>query len=160
LIILKQMTYSPDFREKVLTIKQQEGLTQAEAAVRFRVGVASITRWGKRLESKRTRTKPATKIDMKVLEEDVKTHPDAYQYERAARLGVSQRAIGNALKRLGVSYKKNIVTSESGRKRTACLSGKNDRVYCALAISTDNTINPCACASCSKSSSKRVCPCP
>jgi transposase len=60
---------------------------------------------------------------MKVLEEDVKTHHDAYQYERAARLGVSQRAIGYALKRLGVSYKKNTVTSESRRKRTARFSG-------------------------------------
>ena len=122
------MTYSLDFRQKVLAIKEQQGLTQAEAAIRFGVGVASITRWDKRLESKRTRTKPATKIDMKALEEDVKTYPDAYQYERSARLGVSPRAIGYALKRLGVSYKKNTVTSESGRKRTACLSGKDNCV--------------------------------
>ena len=65
---------------------------------------------------------------MKALEEDVKTHPDAYQYERSARLGVSERAIGYALKRLGVSYKKNTVASESGRKRTACLSRKDNGV--------------------------------
>jgi transposase len=58
------MTYSADFRQKVLAIKEQEGLTQAEAAVRFGVGVASITRWNKRLESKGTRTKLATKIDI------------------------------------------------------------------------------------------------
>jgi transposase len=122
------MTYSADFRQKVLAIKEQEGLTQAEAAVRFGVGVASITRWNKRLESKGRRTKPATKIDMKALEEDVKMHPDGYQYERAARLGVSQRAIGYALKRLDVSYKKNTVASESGRKRTAALSGKDNSV--------------------------------
>jgi len=106
-----------------LAIKKQEGLTQSEAAVRFAVGVASITRWNKCQEPTRTRPKPATKIDMKALEEDVKIYPDAYQYERAARLGVSQRAIGYALKRLGVIYKKNTVTSESGRKRTARLSG-------------------------------------
>ena len=122
------MTYSADFRQKVLAIKEREGLTQAEAAVRFGVGLASITRWNKCLESKSTRTKPATKIDMKALEEDVKLHPDGYQYERAARLGVSQRAIGYALKRLNVSYKKNTVASESGRKRTAALSGKDDSV--------------------------------
>ena len=122
------MTYSPDFRQKVLAIKEQEGLTQAEAAVRFGIGLASITRWNKCLEAKGRRTKPATKIDMEVLELDVKTHPDAYQYERAARLGVSQRAIGYALKRLGVSYKKNTVASESGRKRTAHLSGQDKSV--------------------------------
>ena len=122
------MTYSPDFRQKVLAIKEQEGLTQAEAALRFGVGVASVTRWEKRVEAKLTRNKPATKLDMNALEADVKTYPDAYQYERAARLGVSPRAIGYALKRLGISYKKNAVASESGRKRTACLSGKNRRV--------------------------------
>jgi transposase len=128
LIIFKQMTYSLDFRQKVLEIKEQEGLTQGEAAVRFGVGVASITRWDKCLEPKRTRTKPATKIDMETLEKDVKTYPDAYQYERAVRLGVCPRAIGYALKRLGVSYKKNTVTSKSGRKRTACLSGQDAHV--------------------------------
>ena len=116
------MTYSADFREKVLAIKEQEGLTQAEAAVRFGVGVASITRWNKCLEPQRTRNKPATKIDMDALEQDVKTNPDAYQYERAARLGVSQRAIGYALKRLGVSYKKNAVASEDRRRCAAYLS--------------------------------------
>ena len=108
------MTYSTDFRQKVLAIKEQEGLTQAEAATRFGIGVASLTRWNKCLEAGRTRTKPTTKIDMKALEEDVKTHPDAYPYERAARLGVS--------------YKKNTVASESGRKRTAHLSGQDGRV--------------------------------
>jgi hypothetical protein len=40
LIILNQMTYSLDFHQKVLKIKEQEELTQAEAAVRFGVGVA------------------------------------------------------------------------------------------------------------------------
>jgi transposase len=116
------MTDSIDFRQKVLAIKEQEGLTQAEAAVRFGVGVASVTRWNKCLESKSTRTKPATKLDMNALEEDVKLSPEAYQYERAARLGVSQRAIGYALKRLSIRYKKNAVASESRRKRTTCLS--------------------------------------
>lgn len=71
------MTYSPDFRQKVLTIKEQEGLTQAEAAVQFGVGLASITRLTKCLEAKLTRTKPATKIDMEALELEVKTYPDA-----------------------------------------------------------------------------------
>jgi len=44
------MTYSIDFRQKVLLIKEQEKLTVAETAVRFGIGVASITRWDKRLE--------------------------------------------------------------------------------------------------------------
>ena len=41
------MTHSLDFRQKVLTIQKQERLTKAETAVRFGVGLASITRWEK-----------------------------------------------------------------------------------------------------------------
>ncbi|CAG0940932.1 hypothetical protein BROC_01214 [Candidatus Brocadiaceae bacterium] len=122
------MTYSLDFRKKVLAIKAKEGLTGKEVSLRFGIGIASVTRWTKCLAPCRTRTKPATKLDMEALAQDVKQHPDAYQYERAARLGVSQRAIGNALKRLGVSYKKNTVSSESGRKRTAHLSRQDNSV--------------------------------
>ena len=122
------MTYSLDFRKRVLAIKTEEGLTGEEVSKRFGIGIASVTRWHKCLEPRRTRTKPATKLDMEALEQDVKQHPDAYQYERAARLGVSQRAIGNALKRLGVSYKKNTVPSESRRKRTAHLSKQDNGV--------------------------------
>ena len=83
------MTYSLDFRQKVLSIKKQEKLTGLETAVRFGIGVASITRWDKQIEPQRTRTKPATKLDMQALKQDVDNYPDAYQYERAARLGIT-----------------------------------------------------------------------
>ena len=43
---------------------------------------------------------------MAALERDLRQHPDAFQYEHAARFGVSQRGIGQALGRLGVTYKK------------------------------------------------------
>jgi transposase len=55
MIIFITMTYSLDFRQKVLSIKEQEGLTQAETAVRFGVGAASITRWNKQLDPQHTR---------------------------------------------------------------------------------------------------------
>ena len=42
---------------------------------------------------------------MENLKIDVGLYPDAYQYERAERFGVSQRGIALALKRLGISYK-------------------------------------------------------
>jgi transposase len=116
------MTYSTDFRCKVLTIKEQENLSYEETAQRFKIGIASLTRWNAKLEPQLTRNKPATKIDMEVLAKDVETYPDAYQYERAKRLGVSQRGIGLALKRLKISYKKNAVTSKGQRRRTATLS--------------------------------------
>jgi transposase len=106
------MTYSRDFRERVLKTRQEENLTLAEAAERFKVAIASVVRWGKVLEPKRTRNKP-TKIDMEALKRDVELHPDAYHYERAARFGISESGIRSALKRLGVSRKKNTQASQS-----------------------------------------------
>ncbi|MEZ5813252.1 MAG: IS630 transposase-related protein [Alphaproteobacteria bacterium] len=117
------MTYSSDFRRKVLSVREKEGLTIAQVATRFCVGVASVTRWIKTPDPKLTRHKPATKIDMDALAHDVLDYPDAYQYERARRLGVSEKGIGHALRRMGVSYKKKSEASEGRRRRTALLPG-------------------------------------
>ena len=87
------MTHSLDFRQKVLSVRQKEGLTLAEVAARFDVGLASVTRWCKRVEPQMARNKPATKISSETLKQDVLDYPDAYQYERAQRLGVSQKGI-------------------------------------------------------------------
>ena len=115
------MTYSSDFRRKVLSVRKKEGLTIAEVASRFCVGIATVTRWLKNPEPKTTRNKPATKIDMAALARDVLEHPDAYQYERARRFGVSIQGINYALRRLGVSYKKKPTASPGERRRTAYL---------------------------------------
>lgn len=111
------MTYSLDFRCKVLAIKQADNLSFAEASTRFKVGIASVVRWSKKIEPQRTRNKPATKIDMQVLARDVEEYPDAYQYERAQRFGVSPKGICEALKRLNVSYKKNPTASQSRSRK-------------------------------------------
>ncbi len=58
----------------------------AEVAARFCVGVASVVCWLKDPEPKRTRNKPATKINMTALVQDVMDYPDAYQCEHAQRL--------------------------------------------------------------------------
>ena len=115
------MTYSSDFRCKVLSVRKKEGLTIAQVATRFCVGIASVTRWIKNPQPQLTRNKPATKIDMEALARDVIAHPDAYQYERARRLGVSVQGINYALRRLGVSYKKKSETPTRKRRRTAYL---------------------------------------
>jgi transposase len=115
------MTYSVDFRKKVLEIKAEAGLSCEEVSKRFKIGIMRVVRWGKRIEPKRTRNKPAVKINMEALKEDVREYPDAYQYERAARFGVSQKGIANALRRLGVSYKKNSESSQGGSRKTCCI---------------------------------------
>ena len=56
--------------------------------------------------------KQATKLDMIQLAKDVELAPDAYQWERAKRLGIAERTIGYDLQRLRVSYKTNAQTSQ------------------------------------------------
>ena len=68
-----------------------------QVAKRCCAGVASVTRWLKTAEPRTTRNKPSTRIDMGILAQDVKDHPDAYQCERAKRLGVSTQGINHAL---------------------------------------------------------------
>jgi len=115
------MTYSLDFRKKALLIKAKENLSFAETAIRFGVGKTTIVNWSKRIMPKVTRNKPATKIDMAALAEDVKKYPDAYVYERAHRLGVSKNGVWYALKRLKVTYKKNFDSPKGQTRRKAYL---------------------------------------
>jgi len=109
------MTYPIEFRQHVLKVKEQETLTYAETAKRFRIGIASLMRWAKRIEPCRQRNKPAMRIDMQALEQDVQHYPDAYQYERASRLGVSKSCVWWALKRLKLSRKKDLGAPQSRR---------------------------------------------
>ncbi len=62
------------------------------------------------------------------LKQDIVDYPDAYQYERAERLGVSQIGIWHALKRLGVTYKKNTQASQGGSRKTLCFLPKTKSV--------------------------------
>ena len=120
--------YPKIFREKVLAVREKEDLSIKEVAERFCVGEASVMRWLKRIEPKMKRNKPATKIDMEALKEDVERYPDGYQTERAERLGVSKTGIAYALKRLGISYKKNTKSSQGQRRREAYLPRKNQNL--------------------------------
>jgi len=122
------MTYSLDYRKRVLKIKQTEGLTYEETSQRFKVGIASLFRWKKELEPKRKKNRPCLKVDMEALRLDVEKHPDKFQYERAKDYGVAPWTIGVALKRLGVSYKKNTESSEGGRGGTYSLPREDDSV--------------------------------
>lgn len=107
------MSYSLDFRKKVMEIKEKNNLTFEQASERFGVGMRTLFRWKQRIEPMLKRNKPATKINMEALKEDVKKYPDAYQYERAKKFKVSSNAILCALRRLGVTNKKNSLSSKS-----------------------------------------------
>lgn len=106
------MTYSIDFRKKVLDVRKRNALSIEQTGRRFEVGKAMVMRWIGRLEPVKKRNTKARKIDMEALKRDVEECPDAYQYERARRFGVSRFGMFAALKRLQVSYKKNAVPSK------------------------------------------------
>lgn len=112
------MTYSLDFRRKILKIRSEEKLSMAETAKRFGVGVTSIMRWVKNPEIKRKRNSAARAIDMEALKKDVELYPDAYLKERAERFNVTHNGIWRALKRLNVSYKKNASTPQGRSRKT------------------------------------------
>ena len=111
------MTYSVHFRKKVLSIKAQEGLSLVSVSKKFNLSKNTVFLWTKNLFPKTNRDKPPTKIDMEALKSDITKYSDAYQYERAERLGVSQSSINSALKRLKVTYKKISETPKSKRRR-------------------------------------------
>ena len=103
----KGMTYPLKFRQKVFAVKAKYDLTFEETSQRFDVPIRTLFRWSKKIEPQTTRNKPASKIDMELLAQDVKNSPDDYLWERAERFNVRLESIFYALKRLGVSYKKN-----------------------------------------------------
>ena len=106
------MTYSIDYRKQVLS-SITDGMTIREAALFYGLSTSTIHSWQKKLAPKTTRNKAPTKIPDDALIEDVKRYLDDYNYERARRLNCSQTGIFNALKRLGISQKKDLRTSKS-----------------------------------------------
>ena len=100
------MTYSLDFRKKVLEIKKEKKLSFEKTAKLFNLGKSTLQRWEKRIVPILKRNKPATKLNMEALKKDVAEYPDGYLKERAKRLNVSASCVFYALKRVNISYKK------------------------------------------------------
>ncbi|MFV0293098.1 MAG: IS630 transposase-related protein, partial [Paracoccus sp. (in: a-proteobacteria)] len=109
------MSHPIAFRRHVLRVRERDGLSFAEVADRFSAGIASVKRWSKRPEPKPYERRKDRRIDPLMLAQDVRDHPDASQHERAARFGVTPKAIWQALRKLGVTYKKIPGASEGGR---------------------------------------------
>ena len=65
------MCYPLLFRQHILKVKAEEGLTYKETSVRFRVGLATLFRWARCLEPQTTRVRPPSKIDNTALRQQV-----------------------------------------------------------------------------------------
>ena len=106
--------YSQDLRDRVMAARD-EGLTTAQAAQRFRVSSSWVRRvMQRRREHGETGPRPrggvtVVKIDLERLRALVEAQPDATIRELHERLGVdcNESAVGMALKRLGLTFKKS-----------------------------------------------------
>ena len=65
------MTFSLDFRQKVLSVRERDHLTFQQVADRFSVGIASVARWSKNPAIKAYVRIKTRKIDLDLLALDV-----------------------------------------------------------------------------------------
>ena len=87
------MTYSLDFRQKVLSVRERDNLTFQQVSNRFSVGVGSVVRWLNCADIKPYIRVKARKIDLDLLAQDVEKYPGSYQFERAEGFSVCQKSI-------------------------------------------------------------------
>ena len=116
--------YNLLFIKKVLQKRKQYSIRKL--AEKYDLSPQTIQKWEKGILPTGKRNKPNVKLDLDLLIEDVKQYPDAYQYERAKRLGVSETCIFHNLKKLGITYKKNAKASKS-KRREAIFIPKEDK---------------------------------
>jgi transposase len=104
------MAHSEDLRRRVIKFIRQGG-SKAEAMRRFDVARSCIFRWLKlsdeELAGKKPGPKGAHKVDIAALQELLRKRNDLMLKEVARILKVHESTISKALKRIGISRKKN-----------------------------------------------------
>lgn len=102
------MRCSTDLRQRVVEFVRSGG-SRAEAARRFQVDAARVYRWlkpGGRIYQRPGPRRPS-KLDWEQVRGHVEIHIDRTQAERARHFHVSRHCIWNALRKLGVTHKKD-----------------------------------------------------
>lgn len=109
--------YSIDLREKVMCAVSEGILKFFEIAQIFKINVKTIYKWRRQLEEtgsvvpkKRSKDTYKCKInDTEQFKDFVERHKNSTLNEMAAEWGnVSAKTIGNTLKRINFTFKKNI----------------------------------------------------
>ena len=113
--------YNSVFIKKVLSLRKS--LSIRKVADKFNISTRTIQNWEQGKLPIGKRKKPNISLYKSLLLDDVRQYPDAYQYERAERLKVSQMCIWYNLKKLGITYKKNTKASQSRRRKAIIISG-------------------------------------
>ena len=118
----RKMTYSTDFREKVLEFLGR-GRTMREAADLFGIAPDTVNRWKQKLKETGSledapRRITFRKLDPEKLRAYVAAHPDAYLKETGEAFGCNESAVRKAFARLRITRKKKRRGSGSrGRSR-------------------------------------------
>ena len=130
---------SLDLRKRVLAALEQEGLTYGEAARRFGIGRATVSRW-KRLKRETGSLEPrphgggrkrAIRVEQEpIVEKLVLAHPDwtEEEYRNALReLGIeaSRATVGRVIRSLGYTVKKRPSSLLSETKNTCAEDGSS-----------------------------------
>ena len=105
------MAYSEDFRRRALDYLD-EGHTYEELYDAFKIYPSNISKWRKRLTETGSlkpgyRESRKRKIDKEKLLQALEEKPDAYLSELARPYDCTDSAVFYALKKLGVTVKKN-----------------------------------------------------
>jgi transposase len=103
------MRCSKDIRQRVIAFVRSGG-SKAEAARRFQVSRGSIYNWLEApdaLSHRKPGPKSGRTLDWEALRRHVEDHDDLTQKERARHFGVSRHCIWNALRKMGITRKKN-----------------------------------------------------
>jgi transposase len=106
------MAYSLDFRKQAIAYMDR-GHTFAELKEAFNIFPSTLNAWRRLLnETGELRPRPIPgrppTIDIPALKADINAKPDAYLRELAEPHGCSANAVWLALKRHGITYKKNV----------------------------------------------------
>ena len=107
------MAYSIDFRKRAIAY-MDEGHTYKELYEAFKIYPSEISKWRKLLaetgslepQYRETRSR---KIDKEKLLRAVEEKPDAYLSELAKPFDCTEQAVFYALKKLGITVKKNSI---------------------------------------------------
>lgn len=126
--------YSQDLRDRVMAARDQ-GMETAQVAKWFNVSSSWVRRViQRRRDHGETSPRPrggatVVKIDMQRLRQLVEQQPDATIRELHERLGIdcSESAVGMALRRLGLSFKKKRSTRPNRTGRTSPSGGSNGK---------------------------------
>ena len=107
------MADSLDLRKRVVDyVENGGGITKAAAL--FKVGRATIYRWGGKTSLATKVEHRERKIDSEALRKDVEENPEARLIERARKFGVRASAICYALKKMKITRKKKNFVIKKG----------------------------------------------